>query len=192
MGVQDRDYMRRDSSPPLRHRQTWHSAPADWPQWWRNAGYAAIFLIVGAWLFVLARDYIAAREAVPFPESGAVHWYAVPTDSGRAQFTVTAPAGSRFQYAVRLNDWESGKAVLLVPVRAGDTARAEVPLGRYRVTIIKGRNWRGPGRYFGTESQITETIYPMEFYRVGNSTTGHTLQLDSGPTGNLETQPTRN
>jgi hypothetical protein len=192
VGVQDRDYMRRGSPPSPPPRQARHNFPAAQPQWLRSAGYVAIFLIVGAFLFKAARDYVNAREAVPFPDSGAVHWYTVPTDPGRSQLTVTAPSGSRLQYAVRLNDWDSGKPVLLVPVRAGDTARVDVPLGRYRVTIIRGRNWRGPGRYFGTDARTDETVYPLEFYRVDNSTTGHTLKLDADPAGNLETRPARN
>ena len=168
------------------------SATAE-PAWLQVAGYAGVAILVVGLLMVAAREFFGPnlRSSSPFPETGTVHWYTTPAEPARATFSVGAPAKSNLQYVVRLDDWASGKPVLLVPVRAGETARVEVPLGRYRATIIKGRNWQGPGRYFGTDSQIIETVHPVEFYRVGNTVTGFSIQLDSGPTGNLETQPAR-
>lgn len=108
---------------------------------------------------------------------------------GTARLTIKAPPNSVENYAVRLTEWESRRPIVLVPVRAGETSNTDVPLGRYRITIIKGRQWQGSERLFGRSSDVRETIEPMEFYRTGNTIMGHTIQLDSTPNGNMPMRP---
>lgn len=195
MGVQDREYMRRGPAASQTRRTAGPSefaAPAE-PAWLQVAGYVSVAVLVVGFMMLGTREFLGPRlrSSSPFPETGAVHWYTTPAETVRAHFAVGAPAKSSLQYVVRLDDWASGRPILMVPVRAGETARVEVPLGRYRATIIKGRNWQGPGRYFATDLHSSETVHPVEFYRVGNTVTGFSMQLDSGTTGNLQTQPAR-
>lgn len=186
MGIYDRDYMRRGTG---RRDADAANRVQRQPDWVRLASIAVAVIAIGAALMLLARELSDKSKPVPFPQTGALHWYTVPSEPARAAFTVQAPENSRLNFVVRLDDWATRKPVVLIPIRPGETAKADVPLGRYRVTVIKGSDWRGPGKYFRSESQAQESVHPLEFFRVGNSTTGHWMRIEREGGERMEMQP---
>jgi hypothetical protein len=65
-----------------------------------------------------------------------------------------------------------------------------MPLGLYRMTIVKGMSWQGPGKLFRFNTEAKEVVHPVDFARVGNRLMGHSIRLET-LMGNLETRPTR-
>lgn len=185
MGLQDRDYWKERSRTP-----NGGSRPA--PARRRVPGLSATWRPWLTWLAILGVGVLAAkalldwRDRRPFPPTGAVHWYVeVPAGVPLAPLSLRAPAG-RVDFAVRLDDWVSGDPVALVPVRAGETARLQVPLGRYRLTIEKGLLWRSPERAFALSGDGRRSDVPLDFHRIGDSVHGHAIQLET-LAGNLPT-----
>jgi hypothetical protein len=188
MGIEDREYYREwkraqggGPAPSRGHRGRATSGIPAWVIW-----IAVICVGVIASKFALDRY----RSSVPFPQTGQVHWYVNPQPGAMARFTVIAPNAPSVQFVVKLDHWESKQPVALIPVRGGEVANVEVPLGLYRVTIVKGSLWRGPDKLFGINSEAKEGIEPMSFHRIGNTITGGTLRLET-LAGNMATRPSR-
>jgi hypothetical protein len=184
MGVHERDYwrdhqrqQRRTAAAPL---QGIASKTYAWPLW-IGLSVALIFgaKVLGEW-----------RRSEPFPMTGHVHWYVAQPPGPSAPLTLQAPAQGAANFVVKLDAWESHAPVALVPVRSGEAATVQLPLGRYRVTIVKGLMWQGPSRMFGFNSEAREAVHPLDMYRVGNTTMGHRILLESFA-GNMETRPAR-
>jgi hypothetical protein len=181
MGVYERDWMRRGPTASVRSfptRRRW-SLPA-----W------AIWLVIALVVFALARWLVEVRRSVPFPSTGAVQWYVDTTNRPTARLTVQTPPSSPLNFVVRLDQWEGSAPVAMIPVRGGESASVAVPLGRYRVTVIKGKGWQGPERLFGMLTNAQEGVHPLEFYRTGNTVMGHTLHVER-LNGNMETRRAR-
>ena len=109
--------------------------------------------------YVMYRVYIAtiipafqAMVPVPFPDHGSV--YVTPqTDVERRQGLIRfkAPEAMATSYVVMLHDINRRHDVLGVFVASGRKTRTPVPVGTYRVRIVKGNTgtWRGFDRLFG-------------------------------------------
>lgn len=193
MGIHDRDWYR-DSGRQREQRE--RASSSLWPSTRRGAnassGVAAAWfwgalIVLGA---LLAKFMLDARGDLPFPPSGQAHWYADLPDQTVAPLTLLAPAGASVQYVVRLDDWETLRPIVLIPVRGGEMAQVSVPLGRYRMTMTKGIGWRGPGALFRYTTSSKEAVHPVEFYAVDNGIVGQTIRLET-LAGNMETQPAR-
>lgn len=65
-----------------------------------------------------------------------------------------------------------------------------MPLGRYRMTIHKGKVWQGSSRMFALGSDSREVVQPVELYRTGNTIMGQRIVLETIG-GNMETKPGR-
>lgn len=177
MGLQDRDYWKeraRSHEPPPSARPHGTAQRIGWRDW-------RIWL---AWLLILAAGaglahvLLAQRDEQPFPATGAARWYVQVPDIPMAPLTLNAPAG-RSHYLVRLDDWISGQPLVTVPVRAGESARLEVPLGRYRMTVSKGIGWRGFDSSFAYRSRHEQTKNPLEFFRADGRSVGHIVTLET-------------
>jgi hypothetical protein len=103
--------------------------------------------------------------------------------------TLQAPVEGKRNFVVRLDDWATGAPVVMIPVRAGESAVTLMPLGRYRMTISKGITWRGMGRQFGIGGETREVVDPVEFYAQGSRIMGQRIALEVPFKGNLETRP---
>lgn len=177
MGLQDRDYWKeraRSQEPPPRAHVVRTPQRLRWLDW----------RIWMAWLVILAagvgvaRVLLSQRDELPFPATGAARWYVELPDIPMAPLTLNAPAG-RSHYLVRLDDWSSGQALVTVPVRAGESARLEVPLGRYRMTVSKGTGWRGYESSFAHRSRHQQTKHPLEFFHADGRIVGHIVTLET-------------
>lgn len=147
-----------------------------------------------SWLAVFAILFLAFRWLgewqweQPFPATGETHWFFRVEGVPKAELTITAPA-RKAHYVVRLDDWLSHAPLALIHVRAGETSRTLVPLGRYKVTIAKGTRWLGQERLFGRGSDVREALNPIYLYRTGNQTMGQHIRLDASLNGNMPTRP---
>lgn len=180
MGLYDRDYMRQRRAPAAK-RATWRVTS----QWTR---IVIVVAVLGA-IFIFSDYLLERRHAMPFPPTGAVQWYGQTSGRDTAPLAVAAPPGRNRNYVVRLDDWASNSPVALIPVRGGETASLQVPLGRYRVTMANGTTWQGSARMFGGAGEVRIAIAPLEFFRTNNETTGHTIDLTGRLDGNMETRP---
>lgn len=162
--------------------RSWVRLPARSP-WWLWCSLLVLGLLIA---FMVE----GARRQQPFPPAGTVHWLDGPTTGPTAALTLEAPYSGAANFAIRLDHWETRKAVALVPIRAGSTTSLQMPLGRYRMTIVKGLMWQGPGKLFHITTDAREVVEPLEFTRVGNNFSGHTIQLETLG-GNMETRRAR-
>ena len=192
MGIQDRDYMRRDGPEQRSGGERGRSTAS------RQRGSATdrrwltqlMYWIFGALvLFVAAKYFIERRGSVPFPETGDVQWYSPQTQPRIARLTLRAPTGAAKSFVVRLSDWATGAPLAMIPVRAGETAVTLMPLGRYRMTISKGNLWMGSARMFGVLGESHEIVDPVEFYQRANQIFGVEIELERPFAGNMATQP---
>ena len=141
-------------------------------------------------VFLAVKYALTHRASVPFPTTGEVHWYVKDAQPRVARLTLRARESSSYRYfAVVLDDWASGSAVAMIPVRAGETSVTLMPLGRYRMTIAKGSVWMGPEKRFGMTGDNRVAVHPVEFYQRGNQFFGHAIDLEVPFVGNLETAP---
>lgn len=181
MGLADRDYMR--------ERRTHHSLhsirPRSRPLWFQ----ALVWVAVLGLLFAGFKYFQEWEKAQPFPVTGDVRWYGQSGATSTAPLTITAPVRPGMHHVVRLDEWHSGKPVVLIPVRAGETALIKVPLGRYRVTMATGSRWLGAEKLFGLSSEVKEAIDPLEFYATSTGTMGHKIDLAGHLHGNMPTKP---
>lgn len=183
MGIAERDYMR---DRPRGPRNTFNVSGGSGG--WTQKKIALVFISVAAMLY-WSFKYVIDSKGVPFPQTGEVIWFVPPPDGTGAPLTISAPAKGANQHVVRLEDWGSSRLVAIIPVRAGETAKVSVPLGRYQLTLASGTYWKGPEKMFGITGERQKAVAPMHFYRVNNTTTGHTIDLTKRLDGNLETRP---
>ena len=73
----------------------------------------------------------------------------------------------------------------MIPIRSGETATLQVPLGRYRITCAPNAAWQGEFKLLSDAQEGTE---PLEFYRTGNQRMGHRIDLNGRLNGNLKTR----
>ncbi len=192
MGVQDRDWYRDAARERERGRPRYPargSRTAAGGNWWAILKFALAGCLIAAAAFSATTRFSDSKYETPFPASGDAYWYLNVDPTASAGLTVRSPTAVGDNYVVRLSNWETRRPTVLVPVRPGETATVQVPLDRYWVTMANGRRWLGQERLFGHSSNLREAVDPMEFYRVGNVTTGHTIALDSTMNGNMPTQP---
>jgi hypothetical protein len=190
MGIYDRDWyrdhQRKTAGRANRSSPTSFVPTAKGSGWFTWLAWIALLVCV---VFGL-KLFIEAKRDIPFPLTGQIHWYVEPTFETLAPFTIIAPLDEQVQYVVHLDDWETKAPVAMIPVRGRETARVQIPLGRYRVTMTKGVGWRGAGKLFRMSTVSKESTTPLEFYKVDRRIVGHTIRLET-ESGNMETRPAR-
>jgi hypothetical protein len=195
MGLQDRDYMHERHRESLRGRsqrsRSVAAGPRQEPQAganfpWKNALFTIALIALGVLLVARWSD---RHTELPFPSTGEVFWYTGEGDGHGAPLTIAAPPDHQRNYAVQLGDWATGKVIATIPIRAGETVQLKVPLGQYSVTIANGKRWLGPDKLFGSSGELRRSVTPLHFYRSGQQTTGHRIDLTKRVNGNLETRP---
>ena len=199
MGLSDRDYYR-DHHKQQREAHTagrrWRPGSqgrqlTGWGVW---IFWFSVFVLGAIGISQMLQSRQAARFSRPvpaspaFPPTGQVHWYIGQPSGPTAPLTVEAPAGVGFNFVARLDAWETRQPVAMIPLVAGEIAEVAMPLGRYRLTVIKGSGWQGPGRLFKITTSSREAVHPVEFYRVGNQLQGRRILLEA-PNGNMEMAP---
>jgi hypothetical protein len=100
-----------------------------------------------------------------------------------APLTITGLAEAGRHAVVRLDTWEAHAPVAMIPIRSGETATLQVPLGRYRITYAPNAAWQGEFKLLG---EAQEGIEPLAFYRTGKQRMGHRIDLNGRLNGNLK------
>jgi hypothetical protein len=102
-----------------------------------------------------------------------------------APFTViAAPEG---HHVVKLEEAETGVAVLMMFVHAGQTAQTKIPLGNYRLKYATGTTWFGEQHLFGPGTSYQQADRTLGFVKTPTGYSGHTIQLIRQVNGNLPT-----
>jgi hypothetical protein len=159
---------------------------------WKRFFLILLVLVMGAMLLKRVPQisaYFQTRQAkAPFPVTGAVRWF-IPTPAtglnDMAPLTIAGLAEAGRHVVVRLDAWEAHAPIVMIPIRSGETAALQVPLGRYRITYAPNAAWQADFKLLG-DSQ--EGIEPLEFYRTGNQRMGHHIDLNGRLNGNLKTR----
>lgn len=190
MGIDDRDYMRNRQSrrgDANYYPKQFRSRPDQFQgsKWKKFIAGMLVLLALGMGFKYLLEH----KSTLPFPQTGDVQWFVQNQNGKQALLTIAAPATYKLNYAIQLDQWADQSPVVTIYVRAGETAFTLVPLGRYRVTIAKGKYWQGSGKSFGFTGDTREAVAPLEFYQTGNTVVGHTIELDKSLNGNMETRP---
>lgn len=185
MGLSERDYMRDRNKERSKAQYRASVSNNRWGQ------YKTALVVIGAvaLMYYLAKNFLDSKVDVPFPTTGEVLWYVPVQEKQGAPLTISAPVDGTRNFAVRLTDWANGGLVAIVPVRGGETAQLQVPLGQYQITIASGKRWQGPERMFGMTGELRKAVAPLHFYKVGNQTHGQRIDLAGRLDGNLETRP---
>lgn len=132
--------------------------------------------------------HLSPNINVPFPLTGDVRWFVgrpVAGTNDAAQLTVTGLTDIGRNVVVRLDTWDAHAPIAMIPIRGGETATLQVPLGRYRITYAPNATWQGEFKLMG---EAQEGIEPLDFYRSGNQVMGHRIDLNGRMNGNLKTR----
>jgi hypothetical protein len=124
-----------------------------------------------------------AEPELTIPSSGEVRSYT--TQSGVAPLQIRSSSGSN--YLVKLDDATTGKPVLSVFVRGGQTEEIDVPLGTYVVKYASGDRWYGYTHLFGPDTQYSKADRNFTFSFDGSQYSGYTVTLYKVRDGNLST-----
>jgi hypothetical protein len=117
------------------------------------------------------------------PRSGEVQRYT--SQDGVAPLQIQSSVGDH--YFVKLEDANSGRPVVAVFVRGGQTEEIEVPLGTYTVKYASGEKWYGVPHLFGPDTQYSKADQTFTFSSNGYQYTGYTITLYKVSNGNLST-----
>lgn len=104
---------------------------------WKRFVLILLVLVMGAMVLKRAPQisaYFQSRQAkAPFPVTGAVRWFIPAPATGvndTAILTITGFAEAGRHVVVRLDTWEAHAPIVMIPIRSGETATLQVPLGR--------------------------------------------------------------
>ncbi len=188
MGLLDRDYMHerhRQARTKVRPFPSRAAASMDkWPM--KRVVLWTVNICLLAYLSI--KYLILQAGVVPFPNSGEAIWFAPHEVSAVAPLTVKAPSRGDSFYAVRVQESGSGRLIVLIPLRKGETITVQVPLGQYEMTFASGSRWYGPEKLFGFLGEKKKAVKTFDFYRSGSVTTGNTIDLTNRIDGNLPTR----
>lgn len=192
MGLSDRDYMHERGGRRVDARGrtlAWSDPRSGEPPWRRIVAWT---LAVCALVLAAGLLWVRPVGAVAFPPSGAVMWYSpVPAEADSAPLTTRAPGHGAAFHAVLLREVETQRLVALVPIHRGDTAQLRVGFGRYEMVLASGDPWYGPQKLFGRLGDRRQTRDPLHFYRQGDHSVGHRIDLAGRFDGNLPTRALR-
>ena len=101
--------------------------------------------------------------ASEFPQTGDVRWFIATRNEpgGLAALTIVGSRDIGKNIIVRLDTWDSHTPVAMIPIRGGETANLQVPLGRYRFTYSVNPAWHEGAKIFG---DAQEALDPLVFY----------------------------
>lgn len=117
------------------------------------------------------------------PYSGFTRRYT--SASGVAPLQIRTSQGSN--YLVKLENISTGRNIVDIFIRGGNTAEVKVPLGSYRIKYAAGDNWYGYKYYFGPTTGYSKADKVFHFRKDGYQISGYTITLYRVANGNLRT-----
>lgn len=125
------------------------------------------------------------RPIVAMPTNGSITYGA---NSKRIAPLEIVTRGNKANYLIKLEDYSTNKHILDIFIRAGRTAKVDVPLGVFRIKYASGENWYGPEYMFGIDTNYSVAEDIFRFERKGNQVSGYSIELYDVIDGNLETR----
>lgn len=100
---------------------------------------------------------------VPFPQHASARYLAeLHADQMTAELVMQAPVDPGIRNVVKIEDWTSRQAIVLVYVEPGRQIRMNLPPSRYRVKVARGRQWQGDDELFGRDTRMYATMSPVD------------------------------
>lgn len=202
MGLDDRDYMRERNkvSFNFKPRRSVRAIAPQKQQWFaKTIVWVSIAIIlktlVPEFFLEIGHPLPDHRSALSpeninnmLPPTGEVQWF-IPVNGGNdmAPLSITGSSDVGRNTVVRLDVWETHAPVAMIPIRGGETATLQIPLGRYRLTYASNASWQGQSKLLG---ETKEVVVPLEFYRINNQLMGQHIDLNGRINGNLPTRKT--
>lgn len=122
---------------------------------------------------------------LPLPKNGAATRYF--TEEAIAPLKIVTKESGQ-HYFVKIVDWYSGKTVLTIFIRSGQSVNVNLPIGSYRIKYAAGKVWHGKTYLFGPETTYNEADKKLDFEVRGNQVLGYTIELFLQRHGNLKTK----
>lgn len=126
---------------------------------------------------------VFTEPALPLPYSGATRMHT----SARAVAPLEIKTSAGSNYLVKLQNNSTGKNIMDIFVRGGNTVEVNVPLGSYTVKYASGSTWYGYKHYFGPETGYNKADSIFHFRNNGYQISGYTITLYRVAHGNLST-----
>lgn len=126
-----------------------------------------------------------AKPTTDFPKTGTTRWFVANTTGAKGPAKLHGAPDKNL--VVRFELWETRQPVVLVAVRAKETAEISLPLGSYRVVFAGSSNG-----LFSIDQEAKEGAKPVDFYMQGNNIIGHTLDFTGRIDGNFKTKRASN
>jgi hypothetical protein len=102
-----------------------------------------------------------------------------------APFQIKTSSGE--DYYVKLVDQATGKTVVGIFVKGGQTLKVKVPVGTYKMRYASGQVWQGLEKLFGDQTtSYSASNEIFDFSIVGDQISGYTVELIQQVNGNLE------
>lgn len=121
-----------------------------------------------------------ALPELPLPENGyGKFFFKKSKTSSRLKFV--PPIGTQDNMIVKLEDWDTGKAVCWFFVREGKAVETPIPEGSYRFKIATGKKWYGEQHLFGREATYSSISNNVKI----PARTIYTLNLTPSVSGTL-------
>jgi hypothetical protein len=122
---------------------------------------------------------------IPLPATGRIRslWRSSP-ETVLAPLRVVTATGSP-NYYVKVVDWETHAARLVLFVRSGQTLSVRVPVGVYELRYAAGEKWYGEEYLFGPETAYRRADEQFDFRAEGEKVSGFTVELIKQINGNL-------
>ncbi len=128
---------------------------------------------------------MAGIPVEPLPKNGAAIRYFMEEAIAPLKI-VTKESGQH--YFVKIIDWYTGKTLLTIFIRSGQSVNVKLPLGSYKIKYATGKVWYGKTYLFGPETTYSEADKKLDFEVSGSQVLGYTIELFLQRHGNLKTK----
>lgn len=125
------------------------------------------------------------QPVLTLPKNGAAMRYF--TEEAIAPLKIITKESGQ-HYFVKIVDWYSGKTVLTIFIRSGQSVNVDLPLGSYKIKYATGKQWYGKTYLFGHETTYSEADKKLDFEVHGSQVSGYTIELFLQRHGNLKTK----
>lgn len=121
--------------------------------------------------------------AAPRPSNGTLRRH----DNRDALAPFEIKTSGNTDYFVKLVDLYTGKEVVDIFVRGGQTSEIEVPLGSYQMRYASGQTWYGYEDHFGNATSYNKSTSTFAFTEDSRGYSGYTVTLYRVQNGNMRT-----
>ncbi len=133
----------------------------------------------------IERVYIANHPEKELPDNGKV-FKILKNKEISAPFQIITQGQEH--HFIKMEDFNTGKTILKIFVRARQKIEISIPLGNYKMKYAMGYKWYGEKDLFGRDTIYSQSDKNMIFKIKGNKVLGRTVELFLQKNGNLRTE----